>query len=125
MTTQPLIPVYPSKETIDPETGFPISPGGDVISAIRGAKTIMTGQFPNIGAVAVLVITSEPNRRALLLRNLGAVDMYLGPEQSVTSATGWLLSITDGPLVLESSDELWAVSAGAVTTLGFLAELDL
>lgn len=119
-----LIPVYPAKETIDPDTGFPVG-AEDVITAIRGAKTLTTGQFPNIGAVSVLVVNSEPNRRALVMRNLGAVDMYIGPEQSVTAATGWLLAVTDGPLVLESADELWAVSAGAVTTLGWLAELDL
>lgn len=121
--TSRLIPTYPPKELFDPDTGALI--GGQVLDAIRGAKEFQTGQFPNI-TIGQMVIGAEPLRRAIVLRNLGAVDIYLGPDQTVTPTTGWLLSTTDGPLVLESADEIWAVSAdGTAAILGWLAELDI
>lgn len=122
-----LIPVYVPDEPsgFDPVTGAPVFDAGNILNFIRGARILRTGQIPNLTTGnAVLAIPSEATRRSILLRNLGANDIYIGPDQTVSVSTGWRLGVLDGPLVLESADEIWALTSGGVSTLGWLSEID-
>jgi len=66
--------------------------------AERGAPNFATGQgtaTPDAGTI----VAARATRRALLVINTGAVDMYLGAGTAVAATTGLLLTGTEGAAV--------------------------
>lgn len=85
----------------------------------KGNKTF--SQVANVGVAAALVLAANGNRRAALLRNVGATDCYLGKDNTVTSANGFLLKATDPPFMDARSIDAWyAITASGTTTLAVI-----
>jgi len=66
--------------------------------AERGAPNFATGQG-TATTDAGTIVAARATRRALLVVNASAVDMYLGAGTAVTATTGLLLTGTEGAAV--------------------------
>ena len=66
--------------------------------AERGAPNFATGQG-TATTDAGTIVAARATRRALLVINTGAVDMYLGAGTAVAATTGLLLTGTEGAAV--------------------------
>lgn len=77
-----------------------------------------------VGTTAIRIVTNNPRRVKLTLLNLGASDVYVGFDSSVTTSAGLKLVAATGTLESNASDdgeevlvELWAISAAAGQTV--------
>jgi hypothetical protein len=67
----------------------------------------------SVGATAVRLAPQRPNRKALILQNLGASVVSIGPATVSTSGTNQGLTLAGGAMLIDtwSSDEWWGVAA--------------
>ena len=77
-----------------------------------------------VGTTASRIVTNNPRRVKLVLLNLGASDVYVGFDSSVTTSAGLKLVAATGTLESNAADdgeevlvELWAISASAGQTV--------
>ena len=77
-----------------------------------------------VGTTASRIVTNNPRRVKLTLLNLGASDVYVGFDSSVTPAAGRKLVAATGTLESNASDdgeevlsEFWAISGSASQTV--------
>ena len=77
-----------------------------------------------VGTTASRIVTNNPRRVKLTLLNLGASDVYVGFDSSVTTSAGLKLVASTGTLESNASDdgeevlvELWAISGTAGQTV--------
>lgn len=106
-------------------------PGSEVpvdVRKIKGANSGNTGQDPVTVNPTIIGGGRNTRRRTLWVRNIGAVDVYLGFDQSVTPGvpgTGWRLANTDQPMLIETTAAVYAVvNPGADGLVNWLAEVD-
>ena len=77
-----------------------------------------------VGTSASRIVTNNPRRVKLVLLNLGASDVYVSFDSSVTTSAGIKLVASTGFLESNASDdgeevlsEFWAISAAAGNTV--------
>lgn len=77
-----------------------------------------------VGTTASRIVLNNPRRVKLTLLNLGASDVYVGFDSSVTTSSGLKLVASTGTLESNASDdgeevlvELWAISGTAGQTV--------
>ena len=77
-----------------------------------------------VGTTASRIVLNNPRRVKLTLLNLGASDVYVGFDSSVTTSAGIKLVASTGFLESNASDdgeevlsEYWAISAAAGNTV--------
>jgi hypothetical protein len=77
-----------------------------------------------VGTSASRIVLNNPRRVKLLLLNLGAFDVYVGFDSSVTTTSGLKLVASTGTLESNAADdgeevitELWAISGAAGQTV--------
>ena len=77
-----------------------------------------------VGTSASRIVTNNPRRVKLVLLNLGASDVYVSFDSSVTTSAGIKLVASTGFLESNASDdgeevlsEFWAISASAGNTV--------
>lgn len=72
-----------------------------------------------------LVLAQNPNRRMLIIQNIGANEVYVGIGHTPTSSNGIYLAATGGSLVLDRmcpTDEIRAICSAAESSTLFVAE---
>lgn len=98
---------------------------GQTVSTPYATSTVASNKSNHnqisISNAATLILSQNISRRSLIIRNQGAVDMYIG-SSSVSVANGMLLKASE-VIVLDRSYAAWygIVSAGT-TTAGYLEE---
>jgi hypothetical protein len=95
---------------------------GIYIVGYKGAPTLANGRV-TIGPAPTLIVGENPRRRTILVRNVGANDIFLGGE---------FVNVTQGmPLpantekVFELSAELWGITAATNEEVRYLTEQDI
>lgn len=123
---QRLIPTYlnenrgPGGIPVDGEPATPVE-----VRKIRGATVWNTGQVRNIGTQPTPIVGVDKARRWIEIRNIGTVDIYLGPDTSMTDQTGYLLSPTDPPKGIATTAAIYAVTlAGPAGLVAWHSETD-
>lgn len=123
--TSRLIPTYPPGDTRRGASGelVPIGLSGTIIQAIRPSVILRTGQAHNIGsAQPQQVVGASDYRRAVVLKNEGTVDVYLG-DQSVTVGLGFRLGVGQS-VTLETGAAISGITPSGSGVVHWLAEED-
>jgi hypothetical protein len=97
-----------------------LGPGGSPSAgSIRGTKAFLSYNATNSNALpattATQILASNPGRKSAVIQNLGAVDVTLGKDSTVSASSGFRLpgglsppaAITDA----SSGDAWWAFAA--------------
>ena len=98
---------------------------GQTVTNPTIVTTISTGAMAHnqvvIGQLPTLILAMNMKRRSLIIRNQGAVDMYIG-NNIVTTATGLLLKANE-VIILDRSYAAWyGITAAVNTTVGYVEE---
>lgn len=80
----------------------------------RGNKTITTAAP---GTTAMQILPRNQNRVAALILNVGAVDVYLGRDATVTTTTGLKLAAGESLADQASEDSWYAIVASGTGDL--------
>lgn len=90
---------------------------GNSIFLTRHFKTV---RF-NVGIAIPILVLSTPYAWPFVFVNEGSFIIYLGPNQSVSAASGYPLFAGDKePYVVEENSEIWAIAAGGTGNLAIL-----
>lgn len=103
------------------DTDWTSSPGGGGGGVQEiGANHMDTGQKSLDGTPSAIVAARE-GRRGVLITNLGAVDVYLGSDSSVSTATGSLLLGTKGTAIfVPTTTAVYAVTGGSTVSISYI-----
>lgn len=71
---------------------------------------------------ATLIVSANPGRTSLTLRNAGSVTVYLGRDAAVTTATGYPLEAGE---VLEDTDSIDAYYGIAASGTGDIRSIEV
>lgn len=97
------------------EEATPVKVVNDV--RVEPSNVMRSGQVTLVPNVPIQIVNQNPFRRRLRLRNLTVgVQYFVGPTQTVSPTTGFLVDASGNPsdeLVLPYTGEVWLVSAGA------------
>ena len=86
-----------------------------------GAAKIANARY-TVGTTATKIASENPNRRTVIVQNIGANSIYLGNE-FVNTDNGYPLA-ANASLVFELSGELYAVVETGTETVATLTEGD-
>ncbi len=74
-----------------------------------------------VTGTATQIIAANSSRSGLLLTNFGTTDVYFGPDNTVTTSNGQLLTGTKGTAVgFSTTGTVWGITSGASQTIGVL-----
>ena len=92
--------------------------------AERGAANFATGQGTATADMGTIV-AARATRRALVVVNGGAVDMYLGAGTAVTATTGLLLTGTEGAAVsMKVTGAVYGITASGSAVYSYAETYD-
>lgn len=83
--------------------------------ALKGVKTI-TKVSPTVGA-ALSLCAANVNRTCVILQNVSANDCYIGPDNTVTTATGFYLKAGTSFIDIYSADAWWGIGSGGTADI--------
>jgi hypothetical protein len=79
-----------------------------------------TSQVSVTGTATQLVAVNSA-RSGLLLVNFGSTDVYIGPDNTVTTSNGQLLAGTKGTAIgFATTGTVYAITGGGTQTIGIL-----
>jgi len=71
----------------------------------------------------ILIIAANANRKSVIIRNLGADDMYVGPTATLTTATGMLVKMDESIVLDRTTAAIYGITAAAgSTTVAYIEE---
>jgi hypothetical protein len=110
-----LAPQLPSR------TALPVPDTRVYVSDSVGAQSLLVGQA-QLNAVAVMIVPAR-RRCGVRLTNLSGVELFWGPDKTVTSANGDMIVGQRGfSLYVETQSAIWCCTASGTGQLSF-AEL--
>jgi hypothetical protein len=72
-------------------------------------------------ATATLIVAQNTGRHAVLITNLGAIAIYIGPDATVTTTTGQLLpGVVGASISIPSKSAVYGISSGSTQAVSFL-----
>lgn len=85
-----------------------------------GGLFVAASSEVSIGLVPVVIAARDPERAALIMVNLGGVDVLVAPDQRVSTTRGILLAAGGGGIFLNIINDsvLPSEEWSAITTLG-------
>ena len=104
-----------------------------LIESVYGVKTrhFLNRQVSAVGTSVVKIINNDPKRVGFTIINLSAADMYIGPDNQVSSSRGIYLAAGGGSITVKwdvdfhlVAHEWYAVSASASSDI-YCLELTL
>ena len=98
--------------------------------AIGGIPEVSTAVSPksSCGQVAVdntaTLITAAKGRHSLVIRNVGAADVYIGFDNTVTASTGFLLQAAgkEAMALDRTTSAVYAITSSGNSTVSYLKE---
>jgi len=74
-----------------------------------------------VTGTATQIVAVNNARSGLLLINFGTVDVYFGPDNTVTTSNGQLLTGTKGTSIgISTTGTVWGITSGSSQTIGVL-----
>lgn len=94
-------------------------------SAVTGVNTAVSTAFSTdqktITSTATLIVASNSIRKSILIRNIGAVDIYIGTS-AVTTANGFLLKANESIGLDRNTAAIYGRTASTSGTVSILEE---
>lgn len=107
-----------------PPTSVPTDRKPTPVHDSLGTNSLATGQAPIVATKATLIVPSR-TRAGIELCNLAAIDIYFGPDSTVTATSGHLLLGVRGVCkYMETQSAIWAIAASAGASLSWAEILD-
>jgi len=108
------------------DQGLVVRPIGPIGPIIWGDGTLQNGAQTAVGAIAVIVLPADPNRKASIIQNVGTENIRIGAA-GVTSTTGIQLvpgatAIFEAPYIVGTAQDIWAIQESA-PSIAFATEI--
>lgn len=88
-------------------------------------KTAVVSSFTNaqvtVNTTATLIKAANANRVSLVIRNIGATDIFIGTA-SVTTVNGFLIKVNESIALDRNTAALYGVVATSPTTVSYIEE---
>lgn len=115
-----LVAHEPVGNTLDRVT---IDTSGNLVTKDQGASTIANGQV-TVASTSTEIVPARSGRRAVVIINLGATDVYLGTT-GVTTSTGLYLMGTAGASVqIPTSAAVYGVVGSGTQAVSYMEVYD-
>jgi hypothetical protein len=95
----------------------------DLIEAKYGIQTVIhTNRLTaTVGVSATRILSNDPKRMEAIIVNVSASDMYIGPDNQVSSARGIFVPANGGNVTLKWEEDFVLVSADWYAVAGIAA----
>jgi hypothetical protein len=94
-------------------------------SAVTGVNTAVSTTIATdqktITSTATVIVASNSIRKSILIRNIGAVDIYIGTS-AVTTATGFLLKANESIGLDRNTAAIYGRTASTSGTVAYIEE---